>query len=94
MVVVMLTAANMGDVDKCDFDAWAEFVDEKIDDECGFAVRVEKFRFNSGEPRDSLHCGTSEQYGTVRTALANLWDEFCGFEWESRVAVERELAQG
>lgn len=90
-IQITLSSANMGDVDEVDFDCWAGFVNEKIDDVAGETVTVDQFRFGaSGE--DRIEGATEEQAATIRAWISVTgWEAFCGEEWNRRRA-EREAA--
>jgi hypothetical protein len=77
MVTLILTAHNMGDVTGADFDAWAAHVTDRIDDACGFPVRVEQGPFSGPGMlfEDRIVGATDEQTETVREAVRAMWDE-------------------
>lgn len=92
-ITVTLSSANMGDVDETDFDLWAAYVNQKIDDRTGLLVHVEQARFgDAGE--DRIEGATDEQRDTIRGLLSvDLWNDFCGETWtEMRRAHDRENA--
>ena len=76
---VTLIAYNMGDTTEADFDGWCDYVDEHIDDACGFTVNVERAPFTSGPASDVITGATDEQEETIREALREFWDRA---EWE------------
>jgi len=84
MIKVTLTAANMGDVDDKDFDCWAEFVTEKIDEATGLTVEVDQARF--GDAGDDVITGATENErdAILRFLGTDGWDAFCGEEWDRR----------
>lgn len=73
---IKLSSYNMGDVTEEDFDAWAAYVAEHIDEMCGFDVRVDQFRFgssdNSGD--DLIEADAEEQRTTIEEAVREMWD--------------------
>jgi hypothetical protein len=85
-IKIILSSANMGDVDEVDFDCWASFVCDSIDEALGIEVRsVEQFRF--GEGADIISGATDEQEEEIRRWLGHEgWDAFCGEEWNKRRA--------
>lgn len=88
-VKIVLSSANMGDVDEDDFDIWAGYVADSIDDALGFEVEsVDQQRF--GEAGDDIVTGgTQEQREAVRQWLKVAgWESFCGQggPWETRRA--------
>ena len=86
MIKVTLSSADMGDVDEIDFDCWAGFVNDKIDDVVNAAVEVEQARFGDAGP-DVISGATDEQARDIRDWLAHAgWDAFCGDEWNKRRA--------
>lgn len=90
---VVLTAANMGNVDEVDFDLWAKFVAENIDAAMGFEVAsVDQCVFVGGMDRDMITGGTEEQREAIRSWLsATGWETFCGETWE-RMRREHDAA--
>jgi hypothetical protein len=94
MIQITLTAANMGDVDEVDFDCWASFVVDEIDNAMGFEVAwVDQAPWGRPQPaEDAVQGGAEEQRAAVRRWLANEgWETFCGEEWARRRAA-REAA--
>ncbi len=93
-IKVVLSAANMGDVDELDFDIWAKFVTENIDEKTGIEVaEVEQFRF--GEPGGDLITGaTEEQNDRLSTWIrVDGWELFCGETWNTmRAEAEAQTA--
>lgn len=88
-IEIVLSSANMGDVDEDDFDIWAGYVADEIDAAMGFEVKaVDQQRFGeSGE--DIVTGGSAEQRAAVRQWLkVGGWDAFCGQggPWETRRA--------
>ena len=82
-IKIILSAANMGNVDEADFDLWAAYVAEKIDDLTGLSVDVDQARFGDGSP-DEVRGAEPDERETVREAMHSLWESFCGEEWETR----------
>ncbi len=80
-IVVTLTAYNLGpDATEQDFDDWASYVAEHIDEATGLDVTVEQFGFtgrSSGGSTDRVSGATSAQTETIREALAALWERGC-----------------
>ena len=78
-ITVTLTAYNMGpDATEEDFDSFAAFVSDRIDDRTGLDVTVDQFRFaGSGQGRDAVSGANEEQERSIRETLAALWDEWC-----------------
>lgn len=72
---ISLTSYNMGDVTEADFDSWVAFVNERIDERCGFTVAVDGLRF--GESGDDRISGSDEERETIAEAVRVLWDEWC-----------------
>ena len=88
-VRVVLSSANMGDVDETDFDLWTEFVATKIDDAFGVDASVEQARFGTaGEDRVVRRGHDDDQPAVdpdeIRSWLKGpAWDDFCGDVWEA-----------
>lgn len=78
---VKLTAYNMGpEATEADFDNWVEFVNERIDEKCGFSVEVDAYPFARGQASDDISVGPrggDECRGTIVEALSTLWDDWC-----------------
>lgn len=78
-IKIILSAANMGNLaDEADFDAWAAFVCEHVDEACGvFVADVDQLRFGDAGP-DRVTGATEEQTETILSWLAHDgWDAFC-----------------
>lgn len=92
-IKITLSAANMGpDATEADFDAWASFVNERIehvvDAAIGIRVDVEQAAFigPNAEPEDMIHGATEDQRDTVREWLSvDGWNAFC-VDMDARVA--------
>jgi hypothetical protein len=84
MIEVMLSSAHMGDVDETDFDVWAEFVSERIEEATGLAIQVDQAPFGeAGE--DVISRADEHERATVREWLSITgWEAFCGQEWDAR----------
>jgi hypothetical protein len=83
-IEITLSSANMGQVDEVDFDLWARYVAENIDDAMGFEVEsVDQLAF--GEAGDDVVAGgTEEQRQAILSWLGHEgWDAFCGDTWET-----------
>jgi hypothetical protein len=90
-IEITLSASGMGDgADETDFDLWARYVAEQIDERTGLTVSVDQFTFtgpgswpedkieiagNDGEPADAVE--------TIKHALGALWEDFCGDVWDT-----------
>lgn len=89
-ISIRLTAANMGDVTEADFDAWARYVTEHVDEACGVEVaEVDQFAFVGGHGRDEVRGATSEQRETIQRWLSSEgWEAFCAdtSAWPTREA--------
>jgi hypothetical protein len=77
MSSVTLTAYNMGDVTEEEFDRWANYVSDNIDERCGFKVLVEQGPFNGNGVlfADEILAPTVEMKEAIREAIAALWEE-------------------
>jgi hypothetical protein len=77
IINVTLTSANMGDVTESEFDAWAAFVQDRIDGRTDLVVVVDQRGF--GEAGEDIIRGTSssDESQAIRDSLRDLWDEFC-----------------
>ena len=87
-IKITLSSANMGDVDEADFDCWAGFVNDRIDDVAGATVVVDQFQFGEAD-EDQIEGATAAQRDAIRSWLGvDGWNEFCGEEWTSRRAAK------
>jgi hypothetical protein len=77
IATVTLTSANMGDVTEADFDAWAAWVNERIDDVAGCPVNVEQFRFGSGNVNAVSGLDDAAWEAVQRWLSGEGWDAFC-----------------
>lgn len=89
-IKVRLTACNMGsECDEADFDAWASWVIDHIDDAIGFEVHeVEQARFGDAGA-DRVSGAMEEQSARIRDWLSNEgWGAFCADAdaWPTRAA--------
>lgn len=73
---VILTAYNMGGVSDDDFDTWASYVNDRLNERCGFSVTIEQHPFTNGPARDTISAPPS-RIDVIRDALDRLWDDFC-----------------
>ncbi len=78
MIKITLSSAAMGDVSEADFDAWAAWVADHIDEATGIQVgEVDQFRFGDAD-EDQITGATEEQRATLRTWLSvDGWAAFC-----------------
>ena len=78
---IKLTAYNMGDVTEADFDAWARYVAERIDELTGLDVTIDQFRFGDGF-EDKISC-EDIHLEQIDEVLRGLWESFCsdGSAW-------------
>lgn len=82
-IKITLTAYNMGEqCSEADFDAWARWVGEHVDEACGVEVtEVDQYPFPSNHAAhatDRVSGGTEKDNETVRRWLANEgWEAFC-----------------
>lgn len=88
-IKIILSSANMGnDADEADFDAWASYVCDNIDEACGVDVaEVDQYRFGDGG-EDAVSGGTDDEHERVRHWLArDGWEAFCATPaaWPQRV---------
>jgi hypothetical protein len=85
---ITLSSANMGDnVDERDFDLWAKYVAETIDEAVGFEIHeVDQARFGeAGE--DWITGATAEETEIIRRWLAvDGWEAFCSGAWQAMAA--------
>jgi hypothetical protein len=75
-----LTAYNMGDVSEQDFDAWATFVANRIDELTKLDVTVIQRAFQGGASEDKVTCDCPlgcDCRDIVKETLHVMWDEFC-----------------
>jgi hypothetical protein len=78
-IKIILSAANMGSLaDEADFDAWASYVCDNVDEACGvFVAEVDQQRFGDAGP-DRVTGATEEQRATILGWLAHEgWEAFC-----------------
>ncbi len=80
-ITVILSGANMGDVDELDYDLWARYVAENVESATSIDAEVDQLRLgDAGE--DTIVGATAEQRETLRTWLAvDGWEDFCGEAW-------------
>ena len=76
-ITAILGRDGMGDdADEAAFDAYVEYVNDHIDEACGFTVNVE-----THQPRDVQDTrvigGTYEQRETVKYQLQEIWNAWC-----------------
>lgn len=79
-IKITLTAYNMGsETTEADFDAWAKYVAENIDESMGFEVEsVDQFPFRGGPDKDAIEGGTGEQRVAIRDWLSVIgWEAWC-----------------
>lgn len=77
-IKITLSSAAMGDVNEADFDAWARYVAEHVDEGAGIEVaEVDQMRFGeAGE--DGIIGATTEEREAIRTWLSvDGWAAFC-----------------
>lgn len=79
MINVTLTAYNMGsEATEADFDAWASYVAEHIDEALDLTVEVDQHGFPGGPAEDTIQGATSDQRDEIRRYLAvDGWEAFC-----------------
>lgn len=78
-IEITLSSANMGNVDEVDFDLWARFVAENVNEACGVDVAsVDQRRF--GDPGDDIVTGgKASQRDAIEDWLSHGgWAAFCG----------------
>jgi hypothetical protein len=85
MIKIILSSANMGNVDETDFDLWTAFVMERIGEALGLDdVDVDQHNFGASDD-DEISADTEEQRDEIDRWLgAEGWDAFCGEEWTAR----------
>lgn len=80
-ISITLSAANMGpNADEAEFDAWASYVNEHIDEALDITSEVDQFAFTGrgAENEDRVSGGSEEQRDAVREWLSHAgWDAFC-----------------
>ncbi len=74
---VKLTAYNTNFDSVSDWESWASFVADNIDETCGFEVAVDTYPFSRGPSKDDVSADTDEQEETIKEALRRLWDDWC-----------------
>lgn len=78
-IKITLSAANMGNMaDEADFDAWASYVCDHVDEACGvFVTEVDQFRFGDGG-RDTVTGATDDEEARILSWLSHDgWEAFC-----------------
>jgi hypothetical protein len=81
---VKLTAYNTGFADEADFDAWVDYVQQHIEEECAFGddvtIDVDAFPFSgrgAGGDHDEIDTDDDEAREAIEEALRTLWDNGC-----------------
>lgn len=81
MIKVRLSAAAMGpQTTEADYDAWARYVSEHIDEATGLVVEVDQAAFTGrgSESEDRIQDATEEEHETIWTWLTVTgWEAFC-----------------
>jgi len=77
MISVTLTSYNMGDVTEADYDAWIQYVSDRIDERCGFEVDLDACAFDRPAFTTAIAGATAAEEEVIRAALAALWEEAC-----------------
>lgn len=80
-ITVTLSSANMGDVDETDFDLWARYVADNIEDATGIECQIEQHRYGEGE--DEIEAYGEERETLRRWLSTDGWNAFCGEAWET-----------
>ena len=87
---VILGRDGMGDgATEADFEEWVAYVEEWIDADCGFEVRV------AARSAIEIQCDRVETGGdevaeeTIRVAIADLWERWCS---EGAASASHEVA--
>lgn len=82
-ISIVLTAYNMGsEATEADFDAWAKYVGEHVEEACGIKLEsLDQYPFHSAHTAhdtDRVSGGGNEDNEAVRRWLANEgWEAFC-----------------
>jgi hypothetical protein len=76
-VSITLSSTNMGDVSESDFDNWANWVSDHVDDACDVNAQVDQFHFGDASP-DLIEGATDDIRDTIRLWLStDAWNEWC-----------------
>lgn len=77
-IQITLTAYNMGDAAESDFDAWAVWVANHVDEACNVDADVDQFTFGRGPDSDRVSGAADETIESVRAWLSTEgWEQFC-----------------
>lgn len=90
-IKITLSASGMGDAaDETDFDLWARYVAEQIDERTGLTCEVDQFAFTGrgSWPEDKIEIAGSDgepddAHETIKAALGALYEDFCGDVWDT-----------
>jgi hypothetical protein len=61
---------------EADFDSWTAFVEDEIDEACGFEVAVSQRQAHDVQT-DDISGADDADLETVREAVRTLWDQWC-----------------
>lgn len=74
---IILGREGMGELSNEDeFEAWYEYVDDRIDELVGFVVLVE-YRGKHDVQSTDVRADGDDEKQAVKDALVTLWDDFC-----------------
>lgn len=96
-ISITLSSANLGNQStEADFDAWAAYVNEHIDEALGLVTEVDQFAFTGRgfEAEDRIDGATDEQAEEIERWLSNEgWEAFCSAWGAVSDAQRREAAR-
>lgn len=74
---VTLSSANMGNVTEADFDAWAAWVNARIDEVAGCPVSVEQFAFGASGSDQTSGLDDATRETVLSWLRTEGWEAFC-----------------
>lgn len=79
---IMLSSADMGDVDERDFDLWTRYVAENVESATGVDAEVEQGRF--GDAGEDVISGATEAQRDLLLSWLSVhgWEAFCAGPWD------------
>lgn len=82
MIKIKLSSAAMGDVTEADFDAWAAYVLDHIEEETGIEIaEIDQFAFGHAGDDEISGADDDDERAAIRTWLAVIgWEAFCADE--------------
>lgn len=85
---IILSSDGMCDADEADYEAYTSYICKNIDAACGFEVEVDSADFGRAvSDREAVQAEDEAQAATIREALSDLWERFCGGGWSHELAL-------